>query len=184
MARIDVIPFDKMTAEQKRVNDFIAGKRHGGHARGPFGIWLRNPVLAEKAAHFGDYVRDELSIDRALAEFAILVIARHYTAQYEWFAHERHARSVGIDDAVIEAVRHGKEPPMADAKMKATYALTREVLEKKSVSDATYKQVLVALGETQTVELATTIGFYAMVAMMLVTFLVDVPEGPDPLPVK
>jgi 4-carboxymuconolactone decarboxylase len=173
MARIDVIPFDKMTAEQKRVNDFIAGKRHGGHARGPFGIWLRNPVLAEKAAHFGDYVRDELSIDRALAEFAILVIARHYTAQYEWFAHERHARSVGIDDAVIEAVRHGKEPPMADAKMKATYALTREVLEKKSVSDA-----------TQTVELATTIGFYAMVAMMLVTFLVDVPEGPDPLPVK
>jgi len=183
MARIDVIPFDKMTPEQRRVNDFIAGKRHGGHARGPFGIWLRNPVLAEKAANFGDYVRDELSIDRALAELAILAIARHYDAQYEWFAHERHARAAGIDDAIIEAIRNGKTPELADEKMAATYAITKEVLENKAVSEATYRRVLDALGETQTVELATTIGFYAMVAMMLVTFLVDVPEGPDPLPV-
>jgi 4-carboxymuconolactone decarboxylase len=183
MARIDVIPLDKMTPEQRRVNDFIAAKRHGGQARGPFGIWLRNPVLAEKAAIFGDYVRDELSIDRKLAELAILAIARHYSAQYEWFAHERHARTAGIDDAIIEAIRNGKMPDLADEKMAATYAMTKEILETNAVSDATYARALAALGEVELVELGTTIGFYSMVAMMLVAFLVDVPEGPDPLPV-
>jgi 4-carboxymuconolactone decarboxylase len=183
MARIDVIPFEDMTAEQKRVNDFIAGKRHGGHARGPFGIWLRNPVLAEKAANFGDHVRDEMSIDRAMAETVILVIARHYSAQYEWFAHERAARALGVDDAIIEAIRHGKKPDLGSEQMEAAYALTCETLETNAVSDATYDRALNAFGETQLVELATHIAFYAMVAMMLVTFRVDVPEGPDPLPV-
>lgn len=183
MARIDVIPLDRMTPEQRRVNDHIASKRIGGVARGPFGLWLRRPELAEKAAAFGDYVRDELGIDRKLSELAILAIARHYTAQYEWFAHERHARKFGLADETIEAIRTRKEPALADEKEKAVYALATELLKTQTVSDATYDRALAALGEQDLIDLATTIGFYTMVAMMLVTFRVDVPDGaPDPLP--
>lgn len=182
MARIDTIPLDEMTPEQRRINDHIAGKRQSGVARGPFGIWLRMPALAEKAAAFGDHVRDELSIDRRLAELAILVVARHFTAQYEWFAHERHARRAGVADATIEAIRARREPRLADEAEEAVYALATELLRTQTVSDESYARARAALGEQGVIELTTTVGFYSMVAMMLVTFRVDVPEGADPLP--
>lgn len=183
MARIDVIPLDEMTPEQRRVNDHIAAKRIGGVARGPFGLWVRTPALAEKAAAFGDHVRDALSVDRKLSELAILAIARHYTAQYEWFAHERHARHFGVSEETIEAIRNRKRPVLEDETEEAAYALTVELLETQAVSEATYGRALKALGEQALIDLATAVGFYTMVAMMLVTFRVDVPDGnPDPLP--
>lgn len=154
MARIGPIPLDQMTPEQRRINDAIAGKRGGGPAKGPFGVWLRTPALAEKAAALGDYLRAELTIPPKLQELAILVVARHWTAQYEWHAHARHAAEVGIDPAIVEAIRTRREPKIA-----------------------AYARAVMLLGEQAVVDLVTTIGFYVMVAVVLVGFRVDIPDG-------
>ena len=37
-------------------------------------------------------------------------IARHWTAQYEWFAHVRYVEKVGLDPAIAEAIRTRKAP--------------------------------------------------------------------------
>jgi len=115
MARIEAISRDEMTPEQIRVNDAISAKRGGGQAHGPFGIWLRTPALAEKAAVFGDHLRAELTLPQRLQEIAVLVVARHWTAQYEWFAHVRHAERLNIPAELIEAIRSRREPVIADA---------------------------------------------------------------------
>ena len=39
MARLDPIPLDQMTPEQRRLNNEIAGSRGGGLAKGPFALW-------------------------------------------------------------------------------------------------------------------------------------------------
>jgi len=182
MARIDAIPRDRMTPEQIRVNDAISAKRGGGQAHGPFGIWLRTPALAEKAAAFGDHLRAELTLSKRSQELSILAIARHWSAQYEWFAHARHAAGLGIPTDVIEAIRNRKTPKLDDPEDAIVYRLTTEIIETRALSDATYAAAVERLGEQTVVDLITTIGFYVMVAVVLVGFRVDVPTGEKPLP--
>ena len=183
MARIDPIPLDRMTPEQRRINDAIAGKRGGGPAKGPFGLWLRTPELAEKAAALGDYLRANLVIPQKLQELAILVVARHWTAQYEWFAHARHAAAVGIDPAVVEAIRTRREPVIRDDKEAIVYRVAKELCESRNLSDDAYARAITLLGEQAVIDLVTTIGFYVMVAVVLVGFRVDIPDGgAKPLP--
>jgi len=180
MARIDPIPREAMTPEQIRVNDAISSKRGGGQAHGPFGIWLRTPALAEKAMVFGDHLRAELALPQRLQELAVLVVARHWSAQYEWHAHARHAARLDIPAELIEAIRSRKEPVIADEKDEITYRLTKEMLETRALSDTTYADAVRLLGEQTVVDLFTTIGFYVMVAIVLVGFRVDIPDGGAP----
>ena len=183
MARIDPIPLDQMTPEQRHVNDAIAAKRDGGPAKGPFAIWLRTPELAEKAAAFGDHLRAKLAIPQKLQELAILVVARHWTAQYEWHAHSRHLAKVGLDPTIVEAIRTRREPVIHDAKEAIVYRVAKELCETRNLSDDAYARAVTLLGEQAVVDLVTTIGFYVMVAVVLVGFRVDIPDGgPTPLP--
>jgi len=44
-------------------------------------------------------VRFQTSLDRRLLELAIIVVAAHWRAEFEWWAHARMAREYGVDDA-------------------------------------------------------------------------------------
>jgi 4-carboxymuconolactone decarboxylase len=180
MARIDPIPPDQMTEEQRAVDAEIAAKRTGGNARGPFALWLRDPELARRADAFGSYVRSSTSVPRRLSELAILTVARHWTAQYEWFAHARYVEKVGLDPAIAEAIRTRKTPDIAKDDEKAVYALTMELCEDRTITDETYARALDLFGEQMVLELVTIIGFYTMVAVVLVSFRVDIPDGGAP----
>ena len=179
MARIPPLKPEEMTPEQKRLADKIAGPR-GGVVRGPFAIWLRNPALVDKADDFGNLLREGTSVPRRLSELAILATARHWTAQYEWFAHEKMALDQGIAKDVVEAIRNRQRPTFAKKDEQAVYDLVTELYEKKAVGDATYAAAVQALGQQTVIELVTIATFYAMIAMFLVTFQVDIPDGAKP----
>jgi 4-carboxymuconolactone decarboxylase len=182
MARIDPIPLDEMTAEQKRINDEIAGTRGGGAAKGPFALWLRTPELADKANLFGSHLRHETSVPQRLVELAVLVIARTYTAQYEWYAHEKYVEKVGLDPAIADAIRERREPVIEKDDEKIVYRVAKELSHDRSLSDTTYAKAVEVLGEQTVLDLVTIIGFYTMVAVVLVSFDVDIPDGgPKPL---
>lgn len=183
MARIDPIPLDRMTPEQRRINDEIAATRGGGPAKGPFALWLRTPELAERADAFGSYLRHHTSVPQNLVELAVLVIARAWTAQYEWHAHIAAWRKLGLDADIAEAIRQRREPPLRSEEDKAVYAITTELLERRALGDATYARAVAVLGEQAVLDLVTIIGFYTLVAMVLVAFRVDIPDGGEkPLP--
>ena len=176
MARIPPLKPEEMTEEQKRLTAKIAGPR-GGVVRGPFAIWLRNPALVDKADDFGNLLREGTSVPRRLSELAILATARHWTAQYEWFAHEKMALDQGISKDVVEAIRNRRRPRFDKKDEQAVYELVTELYESKAVSDPTYGAAVQALGQQTVMELVTIATFYAMIAMFLVTFQVDIPEG-------
>lgn len=183
MARIDPIPLDRMTPEQKRLNDEIAGTRGGGTAKGPFALWLRTPDLAAHANAFGSYLRHETSVPQRLVELAVLVVARTYTAQYEWHAHAAHAHRLGIDPALVEALRTRKEPVIDKEDEKIVHAVATELVADRELSDETYRRAVEVLGEQTVLDLVTIIGFYTMVAVVLVAFQVNIPDGgANPLP--
>ena len=183
MARIDPIPLDEMNPEQKRINDEIAGSRGGGPAKGPFALWLRTPELADKANLFGSYLRQQTSVPQRLVELAVLVVARTYTAQYEWFAHAAHANKVGLDAALVEAIRTGREPVIEKEDEQIVHAVATALSVDRRLDNATYARAVEVLGEQTLLDLVTIIGFYTMVAVVLVSFDVDIPDGgAKPLP--
>jgi 4-carboxymuconolactone decarboxylase len=121
-------------------------------------------------------------VPRRLSELAILVTARHWTAQYEWFAHEHQAIEQGVSKEVVEAIRARKRPSFAKPDEKAVYDICHDLYEAKKVSEATYKAAVDTLGQQMVIELMTIASFYAMIAMFLVTFEAPVPGDARPLP--
>ena len=178
--RIPPLAAEEMTPEQAEVATRIAGAR--GRVGGPFGFWVRLPEVADAADRLGNALRLAGKLDRKLFELMVLVIARHWTAQYEWFAHEQAARDAELGDAIIEAIRAGRTPAFTDPQEQLAYDLVNELQTTKRLSDATFELGLRAFGTNVFIEAVTTIGFYTTAAMMINSFNAPVPGGATPLP--
>ena len=53
------------------------------------------------------YRAHDTTLDRDVAELAIILTGKHWKAQFEFWAHARLARESGVPDAIIDAVREG-----------------------------------------------------------------------------
>jgi len=181
MSRLPPIDPSDMTALQKKLYDEIAGPR-GGAVGGPFAVWMRRPEIAARANEFGNALRLNGTLERRLFELAVLVIARYWSAQYEWYVHEAAARKVGLEDAIIEAIRHGRTPTFAGGSDELVYDFVRELCETRTVGEHTFARATAALGTEVLIELVTVIGFYTIAAMVINVFDAPVPDGACPLP--
>jgi len=181
MSRIAALQPDQLSPEQKRIHDEIAGAR-GGTVRGPFAVWLRLPAVANAANQLGNAIRLHGKLDRRLFELAILIVARHWSAQYEWFVHEKDARAAGLPEDVISAIRERRTPIFARQDEKLIYGLVTELQDTKTIGESTYGDALALLGTDLVIELITTVGFYTTAAMMINAFDAPVPDGSRPLP--
>src|ERR1700704_6333488 len=107
--RFPILKPEQMTPAQRKVADAIlAGPRKG--LGGPFNTWLRSPELADKLQQVGEHLRFHSSVPPRLNEFAILLTARAWDADYEWSAHYPLALKAGLNPAVAAAVADGKRP--------------------------------------------------------------------------
>jgi len=181
MSRVPDLAPSEMTPEQKRIHDEIASKRRG-NVRGPFAIWLRTPAIAERANQFGNAIRVAGKLDKRLFELMVLIVARHWSAPYEWFAHEDQALKEGVSPVVVEALRHGRRPEFSHADEQLVYDVVSELNTRRILGQATYDRGVAHFGLDLFIELVTAIGFYTMVAMMLNAFDAPVPGDARPLP--
>jgi 4-carboxymuconolactone decarboxylase len=179
MPRVEDLDPAALTPRQKAVHAAIAGSR-GGVVRGPFAIWLRHPAIAEHADRLGTALRNG-SLDRRLFELMVLIVARHWSAQYEWFAHAKQALTAGLSAEVLAAIRDRRKPDLARADETLVYNLVTEVNETRTLSQATYDRAIELLGLERVIELITAIGFYTMVAVVLNGFDAPVPGDERPL---
>src|SRR5579862_1007250 len=134
--RFAPLTYDKLTAEQKAlVEDVLSGER--GTLNGPFNITLRSPVMGDKAQKLGAELRFHSSLPQKLVEFAILITARFWNAQYEWSAHRKLALAAGLSPAVIEAVAAGRRPSSMQPDEQIVYNFADELFRTRQVSDPT-----------------------------------------------
>ncbi|HEX5079572.1 MAG TPA: carboxymuconolactone decarboxylase family protein [Geminicoccaceae bacterium] len=179
MSRLPDLPYEAMTAEQRRVHDEIAaGPR--GKVEGPLRVWLHVPELATHAQKLGAHARFHSLLPPPLSELAILVTAAAWRSDFEWYAHARLAREAGIADNVIEAIQAGEKPSLPDDKARAVYAVARELHTTRALSDETYAIAEAALGHAALVDLVGILGYYTLVSMTLNAFRVPTPDGSQP----
>jgi 4-carboxymuconolactone decarboxylase len=165
-----------MDEAQRKVYRGIASGPRGG-VRGPFNALLRSPELADRVQKVGEYIRFQSSLPARLNELAILVTARHWSAQFEWYAHHQLAMKAGLDPAIAAAIALGKRPAGMQDDEAAVFDFCTELNQTKSVGDATYMAALELFGERGIVDLIGASGYYTLVSMVLNVERHPLPEG-------
>src|SRR5690348_1061392 len=183
MPRIPLFPMEQMTGEQRRVYDAVAnGPR--GKVEGPIRAALHRPDLADKWQQLGAALRYGTSLPPRLSELAILVTARAWDSQFEWYAHEPHAIKAGVGQEIVAAIRDGRTPSFSNPDEHAVYDYVAELQHTHAVSEKTYRRALALLDVIGIVELTALTGYNSMVAMTLNAHEIPLPEGVEsPLPV-
>jgi 4-carboxymuconolactone decarboxylase len=177
--RFAPLTHERMTPEQKTLTDHVlAGER--GTMSGPFNVLLRSPEMGDLAQKFGAQIRFHSSLPNKLNEFAILMTARYWSSQFEWYAHHRYALQAGLSPAVIEAVANGKRPASMSPDEEVVYNFCNELLNTKEVTDATFRAAVNRLGERSVVDLVGVVGYYHLVSMLLNVDRYPLPEGVKP----
>jgi 4-carboxymuconolactone decarboxylase len=177
--RFKPLKWDEMTPEQKTMMEHLfAGERRG--AGGPFNVLLRSPEMGDLAQQFGASMRFHSSLPRKLNEMAIIITARHWTAQYEWNAHRAAAAQAGLNEATIQSIAAGKRPASMDADETIIYNFSTELLTKHEVSDGIFKVTKDKFGEKGVVDLIGVMGYYQLVSMLLNVDRYPLPAGAKP----
>src|SRR5450759_2133766 len=109
--RFPILRSDQLTPEQKKWADEIAAPpRNAKFTNPPYNIYLRSPELAVRVSAMSDYLRWKSSLPPRLSEFAILIVARQWTQQYEWHQHYPLAIKGGLDPKILADMIAGKRP--------------------------------------------------------------------------
>lgn len=183
-SRLPVIAEATMSAPQRQLLEAIkSGPRGKFTYGGPFAVYLHAPEFGVLAQELGAFCRFKTKLPPRLSEFAILVTAQHWQAQYEWHAHAAIGERAGVMPETIADLRAGRVPKTAPEDERALYDFITELYETRRVSDANYSRVNAMLGDAATVELVGLLGYYALVAMTLNVFRM-MPPAEAPLAFK
>ncbi len=184
-ARLPPIELENYSPEQKAAYDeFYAtrGKHLGGAPQpgsfaGPWGIFIRSPELMTLTQRMGEYLRYRCAISGRLSELAILLVARHWSADFEWYAHAKIGLKEGLSQATVDAIREARRPDDLKADEQVIHDYVSELLVTRRVSDTTYARAEKMFGDKGLIDICGVIGYYSMLAMTMNVGRVDTPDG-------
>jgi 4-carboxymuconolactone decarboxylase len=177
--RFKPLTYDQLTPEQKTmVGDLAPGQRGG--LSGPFNVLLRSPEMGELVQKLGGQLRFHSTLPGNLRELAIIITARYWNAQYEWYAHRGFAIEEGVSPGTADAIASGKRPRSLTPDERIVYDFCTELLNRKAVTDATFQAAIDKFGERSVVELTALVGFYNLVSLILNVDRYPLPDGVKP----
>lgn len=162
------------TEQQAAADDLVSGPRGGVY--GPFRPLLHRPPLLQTIAKVGETLRYQGTLDGALREWTICVVARELSNVFEWDMHLPLAEAAGVPPAALAAVERGAPLPVdLRADLVLAHAVARELIHGHRLSDGTYAAALRTWGGAVTTELLTLVGYFVMVC-----WLMNVARTPGP----
>ena len=177
--RLPPLAADKLTDAQKKAFAEFKEERKQD-VFGPFVPLSRSPQLMINAAKMGTYLRFGNSLPRDVSEFAILLVSRRFTQQYEWYVHAADGKTAGLSEAVIQAVADGRRPDGMSEGMEIVYEFSNELNDFHSVTDRTYQRMVAKFGEQGMMDLVGLNGYYSMISMVLNVGRTPLPAGQAP----
>ena len=146
-----------------------------GSLNGPFAIMLHAPLIGEALQSLGSAVRFRTSLTDRCREIAILQVARALGSEFEWWAHVRVARAVGLSDEEVTALSVG-EFRSSDPTEMAVSRLCANLLTSGTVADSEYEAMAEVLATAQVIEITTLVGYYRTLAQLMTVFDIGVPN--------
>lgn len=186
-ARLPTVNRADLDAAGQRIYDMLTapGQGYENGLRGPLGMWMYSPEMAEGAWLLRQRVRYGTEKNQRLTELTILSTAREISNQYEFSAHEPLGRAAGLEQEIMDFVKYRRPMSEADSvpgmgeQEKLIIQFTRELISEPKVSSETFARVLDMMGEEGLMDLTGLIGYYNFVALTLKTFDVQREPGSE-----
>jgi len=164
--RLPVIPPEQYTPEQKQAADeFLAARKVP--VFGPFEPLMHSPQVMTQARAMGDYLRYHSAIGNTLSELVILITAREWTQDYEWYVHYPIAIKAGIKPEIAAAIADGRRPEGMSEDETIVYDFSIELHRSKRVSDQTFARAEKRFGKKGVVDLTGVNSYYTLLAMQM-----------------
>jgi 4-carboxymuconolactone decarboxylase len=174
--RLPPIPDAELTSEQRAAAAELAATARGS-VFGPFVPLIRSPELLNRLQRTGQYLRYDSALEPRLSEMAILIVARHWSQQYEWHVHCPIALKAGLSAAKADAIAIGKRPDGMAEDEAALYDTLEEILDTQAVSDATWARAIAAFKERGVIDLLGLAGYYSTLAIVMNAARTPLPPG-------
>ena len=177
--RMPPIPEDQQSpAQRAAMEEITRGPR--GKIGGPFISMMRSPELMARLQKVGEYVRYQNTVGMRNSEFAVLVVARHWSNPIEWHIHRPIAEKEGVDPRTCDAIAEGRRPSTMTDDEAIIYDALEELRGNRSLCDATYDRVVKRWGEAGVVDMVAHYGYYSTLAMLMNVARTPLPEGAAP----
>lgn len=185
MRLVALLP-EQLDDEQAALYEQIAGgKRASGPFRlreddgsltGPFNAMLHAPSVGRALSELGEAIRYRTKLGNRLREVAILTVAVVRKSPFEWYAHERVARSIGMTDLELDTIRR-LDPAGLPEEERVVLRLARTMARNETVDTELFHHAVDTFGTGTLVEIAVLVGYYELLASMMDLFEIGAPHG-------
>jgi 4-carboxymuconolactone decarboxylase len=179
--RLPTIDPNQYNDDQKKAAEAFMAARHVP-VFGPFEPLMYSPDVMTNARSMGDYLRYHSVLGNVLSEFVILVTARQWSQDYEWYVHAPLALKAGIAPEKVEAIKLGKRPERMTDDEAMLYDFSMELHQTQHVSSQLFQRVEKRFGKRGIVDLTAISGYYVFLAMQLNVAEYPIPSDGNKLP--
>ena len=174
MSRVPMIQREQASPEVREVYDKI--EDNGARVLNLYRVLAYNPHRLRNSLRLGGALLSRTKLSPKLRELAIIRIARLSGSKYEWAQHYPIALETGLTHEQTEAVSNWGDSTVFSDEERAVLQYTDEVAKNVEVEDKTFQTLRKYLDEQSIVELTLSIGYWGMVARVLVPLQVDIDD--------
>jgi 4-carboxymuconolactone decarboxylase len=142
-----------------------------GWISGAFRMLMHTPDVAARIANIGAFFLYETILPPRLRTLTWLIAARELDCNYIWQSGVNAARAAGVDVELIAALEHDNLPAHLSAEDRLLFDYCYQLLrDNHHVSDARHAAVVKAFGVPAAVQIAASVGYIAMLALVVNAF--------------
>ena len=149
--------------------------------QGPSGVHLYSPKTASHHTAINRYLRFEAGLTPRVREIAILTTAREMDSQFEWVAHEPEALKEGVEQRLIDAIKHRGSTAGLEMTDAMVIELGRQIWRDHKVTSELFARAKALFGPHKLVDLVLLMGNYAGTAALLTAVDMQLHAGKKPL---
>jgi 4-carboxymuconolactone decarboxylase len=179
MARIPLVTSrDQIAEKEQPAYDAFMQSRAGRPNIGPYSLLAHMPEMAQRLEALRLYLRDEASLSQKLQELVMISVAAEMGCAFIWYAHAAPARKAGVRDSIVDGIREKRALSDLDPEEHVVVNFTRELLQTRKVSRATFDAATARFGQRGTMTLTNLIACYSVLAYNMNTYELEAPAHP------
>ncbi|MGZ5117236.1 MAG: carboxymuconolactone decarboxylase family protein [Burkholderiales bacterium] len=178
MGRVSKVDRESLSRDERRFFDAVAAIRRRPIS-GPFIVLMNSsPDLAARFAHLGHYFHargqaDESIVPIRVRSFISLIGSRLLQSPYEWAAWVNWALDAGVPQRTVDAIREGQRLDLDPTDRLVNEFCSQLVSHDHRVGGAVFDAARAHFGVQGLVELVVTLGYFAMIALPLNAFEIE-----------
>ena len=174
MSRVSLVQKNQASPEVKELFQRI--EDNGAKVINLYRVVANSPHVVRNLLKLGNSIIGKTDLSPKLRELTIMRIARLCDCEYEWVQHTPVALHSGVSQAQLDVIGSWKESNDFTDEERAVLQYVDEVAQNVKVADKTFEALRQHLSERKIVELTLAIGWWGMIARLLVPLEVEVDE--------